>query len=48
MKDYSQGVLDPGTKQPFVYVDNMFLRTRPGQTAPIPTDGLPAPLPATP
>jgi hypothetical protein len=48
MKDYSQGVLDPATKQPFTYVDNMFLRTRPGQTAGLTPDGLPAPLPATP
>lgn len=48
MKDYSQGIVDPATKGAFTYVDNMFLRTRPGQTSELSPDGLPAPLPATP
>jgi tetratricopeptide (TPR) repeat protein len=48
MRDYSQGVLDPDTKQPFAYEDNLFLRTRPGLSTDPPADGLPAPLPARP
>lgn len=48
MRDYSQGVLDPQTKSPFVYTDNAFLRTRPGQTAPLAPEGMPAPLPVAP
>jgi hypothetical protein len=48
MRDYSQGVLDPDTKQPFAYEDNIFLRTRPGLSTDPPADGLPSPLPARP
>lgn len=48
MRDYSQGIVDPGTKQPFVYQDNAFLRSRPGLSAPLAADGLPTPLPVSP
>jgi hypothetical protein len=48
MKDYSQGVVDPETKSPFVYTDNVFLRSRPGLTKEPSPDGMPAPLPAGP
>jgi hypothetical protein len=48
IRDYSQGVVDPETKAPFVYTDNFFLRTRPGISAPLTPNGLPTPLPATP
>jgi len=48
MKDYSQGVIDPQSKSPFVYTDNIFLRSRPGLTKDPSPDGMPAPLPAGP
>jgi outer membrane protein assembly factor BamD (BamD/ComL family)/predicted transcriptional regulator len=48
MRDYTQGIVDPSTKQPFVYQDNAFLRSRPGLTAPLAADGLPTPLPVSP
>ena len=48
LRDYSQGVLDPDTKSPFVYTDNFFLRSRPGISAPLTPNGLPTPLPVTP
>jgi hypothetical protein len=47
IREFSQGVLDPETKAPFVYQDNYFLRSRPGLTAPLSPNGLPAPLPVT-
>jgi hypothetical protein len=47
MREFSQGVLDPETKAPFSYTDNYFLRSRPGLTAPLAADGIPAPLPVT-
>jgi len=47
MKDYSQGVVDPDTKQPFVYQDDSFLKSRPGLSPPLAPNGLPAPLPAS-
>ncbi len=48
MKDYSQGVVDPETKSPFVYTDNIFLRSRPGLTKDPAPDGMPVALPAGP
>jgi hypothetical protein len=48
MRGYTQGVLDPETKQPFVYQDGIFLRTRPGMAPPLKSDELPAPLPVVP
>jgi len=47
MREFSQGVVDPETKSPFTYTDNYFLRSRPGLTAPLAADGIPAPLPVT-
>jgi hypothetical protein len=48
MREYTQGILDPETKQPFQYKDGMFLRTRPGLTPTLTPDGMPAPLPVVP
>ncbi len=48
LKDYSQGLADPISKTPFVYSDNIFLRTRPGLTADPAPNGMPAPLPVNP
>src|SRR5262249_49393520 len=42
LREFSQGVLDPETKTPFVYKDGIFLRTRPGMTPPLPPDGMPS------
>jgi hypothetical protein len=46
MRDNTQGVLDPETKQPFVYTDNFFVKSRPGISPPLTANGLPNPLPA--
>lgn len=48
IRDYSQGIVDPQTKQPFVYTDNLFLKTRPGLTPDPAPSGMPAPLPVSP
>lgn len=48
LNQFSQGVVDPISKQPFVYTDGIFLRSRPGQTPPLTNDGMPAPLPVVP
>ncbi len=45
IRDMSQGIIDPETKQPFLYSDGMFLRTRPGMAQSLQPDGLAAPLP---
>ncbi|MFT3769216.1 MAG: tetratricopeptide repeat protein [Minicystis sp.] len=48
LRDLTQGVLDPETKQPFVYSDGLFLRTRPGMAPQLKSDELPSPLPVAP
>jgi outer membrane protein assembly factor BamD (BamD/ComL family) len=48
LREYSQGVVDPETKNPFQYSDGVFLRTRPGMAPPLKSDDLPAPLPVVP
>jgi hypothetical protein len=48
IRDLTQGVLDPETKQPFQYTDSYFLRTRPGMAQQLKSDELPSPLPAAP
>ena len=48
IRDYSQGIVDPETKQPFVYTDNLFLKSRPGLTLEQPASGMPVPLPVAP
>jgi hypothetical protein len=48
LREFSQGIIDPETKQPFQYRDGVFLRSRPGMTPPLTPDGLPAPLPVVP
>jgi tetratricopeptide (TPR) repeat protein len=48
LRDLTQGVLDPETKQPFVYSDGLFLRTRPGMAPQLKNDELPSPLPVAP
>jgi len=45
MREMSQGVIDPETKQPFAYEDGYFLRTRPGMSPLLIPDTLPVPLP---
>ena len=45
MREMSQGIIDPVTKQPFVYEDGLFLRTRPGMSPLLVPDTLPVPLP---
>lgn len=45
MRELAQGVIDPETKQPFVYEDGFFLRTRPGMSPLLVPDTLPVPLP---
>jgi tetratricopeptide (TPR) repeat protein len=48
LREFSQGIIEPETKQPFQYRDGIFLRSRPGMTPPLTPDGLPAPLPVVP
>jgi len=48
LREFSQGINDPVSKQPFQYQDGIFLRSRPGMTPPATPDGLPAPLPVVP
>jgi hypothetical protein len=48
LREFSQGIIDPETKQPFQYRDGIFLRSRPGMTPPLTPNGLPAPLPVVP
>ena len=45
LRQFSQGIIDPETKQPFEYKDGIFLRSRPGMTPTLTPDGMPAPLP---
>lgn len=45
MRELTQGVIDPESKQPFVYEDGYFLRTRPGMAPLLTPDALPIPLP---
>ncbi|MBK8938937.1 MAG: hypothetical protein IPM79_15245 [Polyangiaceae bacterium] len=48
LRDYTQGIVDPNTKQAFTYTDNVFLKTRPGLSPEVPANGMPAPLPVSP
>jgi hypothetical protein len=48
LRDLTQGVLDPKTKEPFAYSDQFFLRTRPGMAPQLKVDELPSPLPVSP
>jgi hypothetical protein len=45
IREMAQGIVDPETKQPFVYEDGYFLRTRPGMSPLLVPDTLPVPLP---
>jgi hypothetical protein len=45
IREMSQGIIDPETRQPFVYQDGFFLRTRPGMSPQLNPDTLPVPLP---
>lgn len=45
MRELTQGIIDPETKQPFTYEDGYFLRTRPGMSPLLVPDTLPVPLP---
>lgn len=46
MRTYTNGIVDPTTKEPFNYQDDYFLRSRPGLSPNITSTGLPTPLPA--
>jgi len=46
MRQYSQGIVDPVSKEAFTYQDDYFLRSRPGMSPPITSSGMPTPLPA--
>ncbi|HVY47000.1 MAG TPA: hypothetical protein VHB21_14030, partial [Minicystis sp.] len=48
IRQLTQGIMDPETKQPFVYSDNFFLRSRPGAPPPPENNDLPHPLPVIP
>jgi tetratricopeptide (TPR) repeat protein len=48
LKQYSDGVQDPGTKSTFVYSDGMFLRMRRGLSTEVEVNVLPSPLPVIP
>jgi len=48
IRDLTQGIVDPESKAPFQYSDNLFLRTRPGMAPPLKNDELPSPLPVSP
>jgi hypothetical protein len=48
MRQYSQGIVDPATKQPFSYEDGFFLRSRPGMPVALQGEALPAPMPVQP
>lgn len=48
VREFSQGVVDPATKAPYLYTDGLFLRTRPGMAPPMKSEDLPLPLPVVP
>lgn len=49
LREWSQGIADPITKQPFEYRDGMFVRSRPGLSPPIQNqDGVTLPAPVMP
>jgi hypothetical protein len=48
IRQYTQGVADPATHQPFAYHDGLFRETRPGMELATPADALPAPRPVAP
>ena len=48
LREFSQGILEPEAKRPFLYQDGIFLRSRPGMSLPLTADGLPEPLPVVP
>lgn len=49
LREWSQGIVDPVSKQPFEYRDGMFVRSRPGLTPPLENqDGVTLPAPVMP